>query len=535
MTYSLSKHENCDIWGDEGECVKNPGFMYTTCNDYCRVGALDDDDRCVNWANEGECTHNPRYIQIHCPSSCSKALSWSPWARRAAGIPEITELDDDPAIKNCQNADTTVFGLAQILYNRLYSFMSGYRVNGLGDGAPSDFNGYMGLCEAILYTARLYKLVESEGDLALKLDDFIEEVSAPFRNYDGDWMMRRLPHWMDILGELSDEILRHHKVIDKHGVCPSFGPEISHILSLLPSPPTSAETVPESEGVTPVLLSNGVTIPAIGLGTWQLEGEECTRIVEDAIAVGYRHIDTAEGYFNEEEIGVAIAKAIETGVVTRKDLFIATKLSLDTSAGYENTKSLVSSQLTKLHVDYIDLYMLHSPISDKQLQQETWTALEELYAAGTIKALGVSNFNSHELDALYASATIKPVIVQNKMDVYHIGKQVDPSGEDMEATCKRLGVLLNAYSPLSSYPFTLTPVFDPVIAHIAKKIGITHAQVVLRWILQRGAVAIPRSSNVERLKENLAVTSLPPLSVKDMELISTLTHLISSPAYKVAV
>ena len=198
-------------------------------------------------------------------------------------------------------------------------------------------------------------------------------------------------------------------------------------------------------------------MPLLGLGTWQLTGDTCEQAVYEAIQAGYRHIDTAQAYGNEEEVGRAIVRAINDGLVTRKELFIATKVSFASHAG-SMLPHLVDAQLDKLHVDYIDLYYLHSPLHSEELTADTWRALESLYSDGIVRAVGVSNFNSHELrdllrvtdaartdDAESESARLRPMVLQNKFDIYHQGRQLDSAGDDIAATCRDLNIRMVGY------------------------------------------------------------------------------------------
>ena len=289
-------------------------------------------------------------------------------------------------------------------------------------------------------------------------------------------------------------------------------------------------------------LRNGVKMPLIGLGTWQMNGEVCERSVYDAIEVGYRHIDSAEAYRNEVDVGWAVKRAIDDGLVKREELFIATKISDEANAGYDNVKRLVKSQLEALQVDYIDLYMLHSPLQG--LQADTWRALEELYEQGVIKALGVSNFDSHELRSLVQSSKVAPMVVQNKLDVYHVGKQLDNRADELVATCRELGIILVSYSPFSAYPFVMTPAADPIVRYVARRMSadlsdstgkdivVTPEQVLLRWNAMKGFASIPRSSRRENLESNLKALELPSLNVEYMDLLESLQFLVQSPVSK---
>jgi diketogulonate reductase-like aldo/keto reductase len=228
-------------------------------------------------------------------------------------------------------------------------------------------------------------------------------------------------------------------------------------------------------------------------------------------------------------VGDAVQEAIHRGLVSRKDLFIATKLSDPADAGYEGVKALVQRQLKDLQTTYLDLYMLHSPLPDAALQVETWQALEELLAAGVVRAIGVSNFDSVDLQTLIASATVKPMVVQNKADVYHVAKQLDNRGDPIVKFARENGILMVAYSSFSAYPFVMKPTEDPIVRSVARRTGLSAAQVILRWSLQKGFAVIPRSTSPARLQENFAVLRAAPLSTEDMRLLDTLQLLVSSP------
>ena len=242
-----------------------------------------------------------------------------------------------------------------------------------------------------------------------------------------------------------------------------------------------------------------------------------------------RSIDSAQAYQNEADVGVAVKAAIDRGVVTRQELFLATKLSDPADAGYEGVKKLIERQLHDLQTTYLDLYMLHSPLGNPQLQQDTWRALEELLTAGTLRAIGVSNFDSKELEALSAAAKVKPMVLQNKVDVYHVGKQLDNQGDAVVSYAKQHNILVVAYSSFSAYPFAMLPTEDPLVRSVAAATNHTTAQVLLKWALQKGFAVIPRSTDAARLKDNFAALTLPALSKEHMNLLDTLQHLISSP------
>ena len=210
-------------------------------------------------------------------------------------------------------------------------------------------------------------------------------------------------------------------------------------------------------------------------------------------------------------------------------------MSDESFAGYERVKQKVGQQLKDLGLQYIDLYMLHSPLSNKELQAQTWRALTELYHAGVIKSLGVSNFSGAELRHIVDTSEVPPMVVQNKFDVYHQGKQLDSEGDDVVAYAKSRGIALVAYSSFSAYPFAMLPTYDPIVIYLAQRqsVPVTPAMLLLRWTLQLGGTAvIPRSTSKARLQENLSVLTMAPISEEHMAMLNLLQYLISSPVYR---
>ena len=253
-----------------------------------------------------------------------------------------------------------------------------------------------------------------------------------------------------------------------------------------------------------ITLNNGVKMPQLGYGVYQVSQEECERCVLDALQVGYRSIDTAQSYFNEEQVGTAIEKSR----VDRKDIFLTTKVWVE-HYGYKEAKASVLESLRKLRTDYLDLCLLHQPFAD---YYGAWHALEELYEAGKIRAIGVSNFYPDRLVDLCSFARIKPMV--NQVEVHPLHQQ-GKAKEWME----KYGVQMEAWAPFGegrSQMFT-----NPVLAEIGAKYGKTVAQVILRWHLQRGVVVIPKSTHRERMQENLEVFDFT-LSSEDMERIAAL-------------
>ncbi|QKZ13722.1 aldo/keto reductase [Spirosoma sp. KUDC1026] len=262
-------------------------------------------------------------------------------------------------------------------------------------------------------------------------------------------------------------------------------------------------------------LSNGVTIPQIGFGTWQTpDGDTAIRSVQVALEAGYRHIDTAAAYGNEASIGQAIA---DSGI-DRSELFITTKL-WNTQRGYDTTLKAFDQSMNKLGLDYLDLYLIHWPANAKQfsdretINADTWRAFEKLYNDGRIKAIGVSNFLPHHLDALAKTATVTPMVNQIE---YHPG-QLQAESVDY---CNAHDILVQAWSPLG----TGKMLDDETLTGIASNYGKSVAQVCIRWCLQNGTLPLPKSVTPERIRENLDVLDFT-LTDADMQTINQLPYI----------
>ena len=253
-----------------------------------------------------------------------------------------------------------------------------------------------------------------------------------------------------------------------------------------------------------VTLSNGVKMPQLGYGVYQVTKDECERCVSDALKVGYRHIDTAQSYFNEEEVGNAIKKS----GIPREELFITTKVWIEHYVYEECRKSVIES-MRKLQLDYIDLVLLHQPFAD---YYGAWRALEEMYAEGKLRAIGVSNFNPDRLVDICSFSRIKPMV--NQVET-HPHNQQKAAHEWMN----KYGVVHEAWVPFGEGRGGLFT--DPVLEKIAAKYGKTAAQVMLRWHIQRGIVVIPKSTHIERMGENFDVFGFT-LSDEDMQAIAAL-------------
>lgn len=253
-----------------------------------------------------------------------------------------------------------------------------------------------------------------------------------------------------------------------------------------------------------VTLENGVKMPQLGYGVYQVTKEECERCVLDALKVGYRLFDTAQSYFNEEEVGNAIVKS----GVSREEIFLTSKVWID-HYGYEECRKSVLESLRKLKTDYIDLMLLHQPFSD---YYGAYRALEDLYDEGKIKAIGISNFYPDHMVDLASFTRIKPMINQIEIHPYH--QQVfSKEWHD------KYGVQLEAWAPFGEGRKNMFELFE--LKEIGDKYGKTVAQVILRWHLQRGIVVIPKSTHLERMKENFNVFDFE-LAQEDMDVISKL-------------
>ena len=251
-----------------------------------------------------------------------------------------------------------------------------------------------------------------------------------------------------------------------------------------------------------ITLSNGVKMPQLGYGVYQVTKEECERCVMDALSVGYRSIDTAQSYFNEEEVG----SAIEKSRISRKELFLTSKVWIE-HFGYDECKKSVLESMEKLRTDYLDLMLLHQPFGDTY---GAWRALEELYDAGKLRAIGISN---HYVDRMveFANFTrIKPMV--NQMEVHPFQQQ-----KELKKWMDKYDIRLEAWAPFGEGRNGLFE--NETLKEIGKKYGKTTAQVMLRWHIQRGVIVIPKSVHKERMIENFEVFDFS-LSEDDMQKIA---------------
>ena len=261
-----------------------------------------------------------------------------------------------------------------------------------------------------------------------------------------------------------------------------------------------------------IKLNNNLEIPQIGIGTWTLRGETARRNVRQALEAGFRHIDTAQGYENETEVGQGIA---DSGVA-RQEIFVTTKVN--TSIMRQGKQAVIDSideSLCKLNIDYIDLLLIHWPVKD--CVRHTWEAMEDFVSGGVVKSIGVSNFNRHHLDDLLSYAEIRPVI--NQIEVHPFMTQ-----EENIAYNRQLGIHVEAWGPFGQGDIDV--VGHPLLQSLAAKYKKTASQIVLRWIVQRGLITIPRAKP-NHFAENLEIMTFS-LSDDDMKAISGLNQNLRS-------
>jgi methylglyoxal/glyoxal reductase len=255
-----------------------------------------------------------------------------------------------------------------------------------------------------------------------------------------------------------------------------------------------------------VTLHNGVKMPWFGLGVYKVTDEtEIVQVVSSALHHGYRHIDTASFYNNEEGVG----RGVRESGIPREEIFVTSKVWND-DQGYESTLQSFENSLTKLGMDYLDLFLIHWPVAKKY--KDTWRALEKLYKEGRVRAIGVSNFHIHHLENLMKDAEIKPMVNQIEYHPHLTQKEV-------QDFCKKEGIQMEAWSPLKRGAL----LNEPALVEIGKKYGKSTAQVILRWDIQNEVVTIPKSSKEERIVENANIFDFE-LSIEDMNRIDSLNQ-----------
>lgn len=239
-----------------------------------------------------------------------------------------------------------------------------------------------------------------------------------------------------------------------------------------------------------VILNSGYEMPINGLGTYSLQGDECINSVKYALLNGVRLIDTASAYGNEEEVGQAIREAIDEGIIKREDVFVITKIY--PGSEMENPEQSIQACLDRLDIGYVDMMLLHHPDTN---DVKAYKTIEQFVKNGKIRSIGLSNWYVEELTAFLPQVTITPALVQNEIHPYYQENDVIPFIQD-------LGIVVQGWYPLGGRGHTGELLGDPVISEIAEAHGVSSAQVILRWNLQKGVVVIPGSSNPDHIKEN---------------------------------
>lgn len=258
------------------------------------------------------------------------------------------------------------------------------------------------------------------------------------------------------------------------------------------------------------MLNNGIKMPMEGFGVFQVrDKEECKRSVLDAIKAGYRLIDTAASYTNEDAVGEAVKEAVAQGICTREELFITSKMWVQDMENYETARKAIDASLNAMGLEYLDLYLLHQAMKD---YFSAWRAMEDAYKEGKLRAIGVSNFYPHTLTNFCETVEIKPMVNQVELHPYF-------TQENALETMKYYEVQPEAWAPLGGGRYK--PFDDPMLQKIAAAHGKTVGQVILRWNVQRGVVVIPKSTHKERIEENIDIWDFT-LTEEEMKRIASL-------------
>jgi len=255
-----------------------------------------------------------------------------------------------------------------------------------------------------------------------------------------------------------------------------------------------------------VLLNSGYEMPIIGLGTWTLSDEEAEESTYQALKAGMRLIDTARYYENEVGVGRGIQRAIDEGIVTREDVFITSKIY---GGDYERAKGIIDDALNDLNVDYIDLLLIHQPGAD---DEGVYKAMEDAVNDGRLRSIGISNYYTKEqVDEVLSFATITPAVIQNENHIYF-------QNRELQEYVKQYGIVIESWYPFGGRGHTSENFDNETISQIASKHDVTSAQVILRWHIQDGFIAIPGSSNAEHIAENYDIFDFE-LSEEEMQRI----------------
>ena len=268
-----------------------------------------------------------------------------------------------------------------------------------------------------------------------------------------------------------------------------------------------------------VSISNGVVMDRLGYGLYKVPADEAHGLSTLALEAGYRLLDTAAMYGNEEGVGRAVRDAVDAGYVDRSDLFVTSKVWND-SHGYRATHEAFDESLKRLGLDYLDLYLIHWPCPGRDLYVDSWRAIEELYASGRVRAIGVSNFQRHHLERLLTETEVVPAV--NQIELHPFLQQ-----ETLRKFNAEHGILTQAWSPLGRG----TLLSNPTITHIAAKHRRSPAQIVLRWHLQIGGTAVVKASSRDRIVENLHIEdfALDPVDLTAIAQLNSDTRVGSHP------
>lgn len=260
-----------------------------------------------------------------------------------------------------------------------------------------------------------------------------------------------------------------------------------------------------------IVLSNGICVPVLALGTWLIDDDKAANAVKEAVRLGYRHVDTAQAYMNERGVG----EGIRTCNVDRKELFVTSKVAAEYKT-YDQASESIDKTLSDMGLDYIDMMIIHSPQPWKEVNQSdnryiegnrlAWKALEDAYKAGKIKAIGVSNFLKEDIENLWDAAEIKPMVNQV---LCHISN----TPIDLINYCQSKGIVMEAYSPVAHGE----AMKNEIIAGMAKKYGVTIPQLCIRYDIQLGMIVLPKTANAEHMKDNAEVEFI--ISDEDMEIL----------------
>jgi len=534
--------------------------------------------------NSGECDgEKASDVLVNCAASCGYQLQWNPFARIKLGINEAEFLSTNPEggseyhngvrremIEEIGQRALVDVGYvphreaAVIMFESLTEAMGGEDTAPGGlrlQNAANEFTFTAGLANAFLYTfrsARLALLIlqevreEEETQKKLALAEEFGEESEEVREVDNalEGVVDQIQGHRTYLRNAEERILAFLRTRDAAGarqlfpyflldLMPTFevvrwaGPGIHSYAARRMRPlPSVPESFPNAGDLASVKLhptslgSAEVHMPTVGFGTWMLSGQECYDAVLAALRAGYRHIDTAQAYGNEEQVGLAIA---DSGV-PRSEIFLATKLSFedDVRGGPERVRAVVEDQLSQLGTDYLDLYMFHGTFGMHEYVLEAWHVLEELHLEGKLRSLGLSNYSPTEVDQIREIARqARPTVLQNKFDLYHQGSQFTSQPEDVVEFCRQRNMVVVGYSSLSAWPLVVSPLHDPHVARLSYRYNKRPAQILLRWQLQLGVAAIPRSSDPGRVAENLDVFDFELLP-EEVEELSALTWLMAS-------